>query len=141
MERECFGKISNETALALALLLEREKYQKFKKSSIDGVMTRRLNRNRIPLEVEEQIDLRGERVGSFFVIKTISDIPLHLHEEAGEMYLGGSSGIVVLDNPRQNRLECEAQPDLFTVVRAGGSHGLTLGDAVKEMLFCGIKFE
>lgn len=132
-------RFSESTAVALALLLEKEKKGKFEEGqSFNGVMTRRLDEKLIMLEIIKHIYARDERVSSFSLIMTDNDIPLHPHSES-EIYVGGSGGIVIIDSPMRGRTHQAMRPNIFTVVDSGGSHGIVLNHGVRRTTFFGIK--
>ncbi len=142
MNSKNHGNIDKKSLAALALLLEKEGGGKFKKSkSFEGVVTRNLNRSRIPQGIKGIFTARYGRVKRFFIGRADRSIPIHPHEKGGEMYLGGTGGTVILENPAQEHVIHVMQPDLFTVVRAGGSHGMVLAPSTEQILFFGIKFE
>jgi hypothetical protein len=140
----CVGRISKKTANAIRLLLENEKSRGgFRKHKLmKGVSIKKLNRRHIPSEIMLKIVSCGEHVKSFFVVKASCSIPVHLHDKAGEMYVGGDGGIVTWINPAQKQAEeYIMRPDRFMIVDVGESHGVTLCAPMMEVVFLGIKFE
>ncbi|MFA5994656.1 MAG: hypothetical protein WC823_06895 [Parcubacteria group bacterium] len=138
----CVGQIGKKTMAAVQFLLKTESRGRFEKHQLmKGVLTRKINRRRIPPEIMREIDARGKKVKSFFIIKTNRSIPVHPHDKISEMYVGGDGGIVTLQNPSQDHADYIMRPDVFTVVDAGGFHGVNLYSPIRESLFLGIKLE
>jgi len=139
-----WGTLSNETAGYMLRLLEIESRGEFKMTSLPGVETRKLDLELVPSEIQEVIEKRGGCATDIFIIRATYSIPMHLHDEVGEVYLGGDSfAEVVVKNQHDSGITAIMEPALFTVVEIGGSHGveIDLNNESEALLFFGIKFE
>ena len=139
-EKNC-GTIGRKTVIAIEALLKNQSQGRFgRHRTMKGVSMKKINCRHIPLEIMQRIRACGKSVKSFFIIKANRPIPVHLHDKAGEMYLGGDGGMVTLQNPAQNQVNHVMRMNVFTVVDTGGFHGVNLYSPIKEIIFLGIKF-
>lgn len=139
--KKTHGYLGVSRALVTSLLRAGSQGKFVKNSSFEGVETSQIDKDFVPPEIVNKIEERGGRVTSFFIVRTDRSIPIHKHDDCGEVYLGGNDGITVIISSDGRKTSLEMSPWLFTIVDIGNSHGLALGGQSKEMIFFGIKFE